>query len=195
MPRAIKKLYFPLFFPLLLLLIFSLSACASINRNNTEKYTKTGFYLDTVVSLTVYSEADAAYRIQEQQQRKTIEVTSANANIAKAEREAELKAREVEVKKQTLDAEIRAKADAEAQKTLLDVFLRRVWVFAPQKKNGPFRTVLDLSLTGSAGEPISYELIVGDGSSPLKEVEASGQYSNHTIIGDSILMEVCIFDS
>ena len=59
------------------------------------------------------AEADAAYRIQEQEQRKTIEITSANANIAKAEREAELKAREVEVKKQTLDAEIRAKADAE----------------------------------------------------------------------------------
>ena len=59
------------------------------------------------------AEADAAYRIQEQEQRKTIEITSANANIAKAEREAELKAREVQVKKQTLDAEIRAKADAE----------------------------------------------------------------------------------
>ena len=59
------------------------------------------------------AEADAAYKIQEQEQRKTIEITSANANIAKAEREAELKAREVEVRKQTLDAEIRAKADAE----------------------------------------------------------------------------------
>ena len=59
------------------------------------------------------AEADAAYQIQAQEQRKTIEVTSANANIAKAEREAELKAREVQVKKQTLDAEIRAKADAE----------------------------------------------------------------------------------
>ena len=59
------------------------------------------------------AEADAAYKIQEQEQRKTIEITSANANIAKAEREAELKAREVEVKKQSLDAEIRAKADAE----------------------------------------------------------------------------------
>ena len=59
------------------------------------------------------AEADAAYSIQQQEQRKTIEVTSANADIAKAEREAELKARQVEVKKQTLDAEIRAKADAE----------------------------------------------------------------------------------
>ena len=59
------------------------------------------------------AEADAAYSIQEQEQRKSIEVTSANADIARAERTAELKAREVEVTKQTLDAEIRAKADAQ----------------------------------------------------------------------------------
>ncbi len=59
------------------------------------------------------AEADAAYSIQQQEQRKTIEVTSANADIARADREAELKAKEVEVTKQTLDAEIRAKADAE----------------------------------------------------------------------------------
>ena len=59
------------------------------------------------------AEADAAYSIQEQQQRKSIEVSSANADIARAERTAELRAKEVEVTKQTLDAEIRAKADAE----------------------------------------------------------------------------------
>lgn len=59
------------------------------------------------------AEADAAYSIQEQAQRKTIEVASANADIAKAEREAELKAKEVDVTKQTLDAQVRAKADAE----------------------------------------------------------------------------------
>ena len=59
------------------------------------------------------AEADAAYAIQQQEQRKTIEITSANANIAKAEREAELREREVQVRKQVLDAEIRAKADAE----------------------------------------------------------------------------------
>ena len=75
------------------------------------------------------AEADAAYKIQEQEQRKTIEVTSANANIARAEREAELKSREVEVKKQTLDAEIRAKADAERyrqeQEAQADLFKRQ----------------------------------------------------------------------
>ncbi len=59
------------------------------------------------------AEADAAYSIQQHEQRKTIEITSANADIARAERNAELKAKEVQVAKQTLDAEIRAKADAE----------------------------------------------------------------------------------
>ncbi|MBC8536143.1 flotillin family protein [Feifania hominis] len=59
------------------------------------------------------AEADAAYRIQEQEQQKTIETSTVNAQIAKTEREAELKNKEVEVAKQTLDAEIRAKADAE----------------------------------------------------------------------------------
>jgi len=59
------------------------------------------------------ADADAAYAIQEQEQRRSIEVSSANADIARAERTAELKAKEVEVTKQTLDAEIRAKADAE----------------------------------------------------------------------------------
>ena len=59
------------------------------------------------------AEADAAYAIQQQEQRKTIEVTTANANIAKQEREIELKKREVEVTEQTLDAQIKKKAEAE----------------------------------------------------------------------------------
>ena len=58
------------------------------------------------------AEADAAYKIQEQEQQKSIETASVNAQIAKAEREAELRRQEVEIAKQTLDADIRAKADA-----------------------------------------------------------------------------------
>ena len=59
------------------------------------------------------AEADAAYSIKQQEQRKAIEVASENADIARAERRAELKAKEVEVTKQTLDAEVRAAADAD----------------------------------------------------------------------------------
>ena len=57
--------------------------------------------------------ADAAYEIEKQNQRKTVEVASANAEIAKAERETELKQQEVEVTQQTLDAQIKKKADAD----------------------------------------------------------------------------------
>jgi len=59
------------------------------------------------------AEADAAYQIQQEEQRKTIEVTTANANIAKQEREIELKRKEVEVTEQALDAEIKKKSEAE----------------------------------------------------------------------------------
>lgn len=59
------------------------------------------------------AEADAAYEIQSQEQRKSIETATVNAEIAKTQRQAELKQVEVEVQKQKLEAEIRAQADAE----------------------------------------------------------------------------------
>ncbi|MCQ2537678.1 MAG: flotillin family protein [Lachnospiraceae bacterium] len=59
------------------------------------------------------AEADAAYEIQKEEQRKTIEVTTANANIARQEREIELKQKEVAVTEQMLEAEIKKKAEAE----------------------------------------------------------------------------------
>lgn len=57
--------------------------------------------------------SDAAYDIQKQEQRRTIEVKSADANIAAQERAVELKRREAEVMEQSLDAEVRKKAEAE----------------------------------------------------------------------------------
>lgn len=59
------------------------------------------------------AEADAAYKIQEEEQRKTVEITTANANIAKQEKEILLKQREAEVMEQSLDAQIKKKAEAE----------------------------------------------------------------------------------
>ncbi|MBQ8821444.1 MAG: flotillin family protein, partial [Lachnospiraceae bacterium] len=53
------------------------------------------------------AEADAAYRIQEEEQRKTVEITTANANIAKQEKEILLKQKEAEVMEQALDAQIK----------------------------------------------------------------------------------------
>lgn len=62
---------------------------------------------------TKRAEAEAAYEIQNQAQQKIIGTATVDAEIAKTTREAELKKQEVEVAKQALDAEIRAKADAE----------------------------------------------------------------------------------
>lgn len=57
--------------------------------------------------------ADAAYEIQKEEQRKTIEVTTANADIAKQEREIELKQKEVAVKEHALEAEVKKQAEAD----------------------------------------------------------------------------------
>lgn len=66
------------------------------------------------------AEADAAYKIQEEEQRKTVEITTANANIAKQEKEILLKQREAEVMEQALDAQVKKKAEAEAKKFAME---------------------------------------------------------------------------
>lgn len=59
------------------------------------------------------AEADAAYSIQQQEQRKTIETTTANANLARMEKEIELKEREVAITERALEADIKKRAEAE----------------------------------------------------------------------------------
>lgn len=58
------------------------------------------------------AEADAAYDIQAEAQRKTVEIAKAEANIAKQEKEIELKNKEAQVKEQELAAEVKKTADA-----------------------------------------------------------------------------------
>ncbi|MCR5836655.1 MAG: flotillin family protein [Lachnospiraceae bacterium] len=71
------------------------------------------------------AEADSAYKIQEEEQRKTIEITTADANIAKQEKEILLKQKEAEVMEQSLDAQIKKKAEADkfAKQQLADAEL------------------------------------------------------------------------
>ena len=63
---------------------------------------------------TEQAKADAAKKIEAENQRKAHEIATANANLAKQEKEIELKEREVSVKERVLEAEI--KKTAEAQK-------------------------------------------------------------------------------
>lgn len=60
--------------------------------------------------------ADAAYEIQREEQRKSIEVSKANANIAASEKDVELKARQAEVTEKALEAQIKKKAEADRYK-------------------------------------------------------------------------------
>ena len=62
---------------------------------------------------TKRAEADAAYDIQKEEQRKSIEVAAANANIAAQEKAIDLKKKEAEVEEQALNVSVRKKADAE----------------------------------------------------------------------------------
>lgn len=75
------------------------------------------------------AEADAAYQIQAEEQRKTIETTAAEADIAKEEKAIELKMKEAAVKEQELAASIKKKADAEKyaeeQQAEVDLFKRK----------------------------------------------------------------------
>ena len=82
------------------------------------------------------AEADAAYRIQEETQRKVIEVTAAEADIAKQEKSVELRKKEAEVKEQELAATIRKQADADKyrQQQMADVELYRRQKDAEAKK-------------------------------------------------------------
>ena len=58
------------------------------------------------------AEADAAYDIQKEEQRKTIEISTANANLARQEKEIELKEREVTIMERKLEAEVKKTAEA-----------------------------------------------------------------------------------
>ncbi|MDD6327868.1 MAG: SPFH domain-containing protein [Eubacteriales bacterium] len=85
---------------------------------------------------TKKAEADAAYKIQAEEQRRSIGVSAANADIARQEREVELKAREAEVQEQSLNAQIRKQADAKKyeQQQMADVELYKRQKDAEAKK-------------------------------------------------------------
>jgi flotillin len=57
--------------------------------------------------------ADAAYKIQEEAERRSIEIASAEADIARREKEIELREREVQLKEKELEANVKKKAEAE----------------------------------------------------------------------------------
>lgn len=57
--------------------------------------------------------ADAAYQIQQETERKTVEVATADANLARQEKAIALKEKEVELTERTLEATVKKQAEAE----------------------------------------------------------------------------------
>ena len=70
-----------------------------------------------IESDTKQAEADAAYSIQQETQRRSIEVARVEADIAKKEKESDLADRQVALRERQLDAEVRKQADAMKYKT------------------------------------------------------------------------------
>ena len=66
-----------------------------------------------VIEDTKKAEADAAYEIEKQTQRKTVEVRNQEADIARREKEIELQAKEAEVAEKKLIADIQKPAEAD----------------------------------------------------------------------------------
>ena len=62
---------------------------------------------------TKKANADAAYQIQKETERKTVEITTADANLARQEKAILLKEKEVELTERSLEATVRKQADAE----------------------------------------------------------------------------------
>ena len=54
-------------------------------------------------------------------------------------------------------------------------------MFEPQKKDGPVKAVIEISLSGSDGEPETYEAMLEECSSVLNKVRAAVIISNSSI--------------
>ncbi len=125
------------------------------------------------------AEADAAYAIQQQEQRKTIEVANANANIAKQEREIELRRKDVEVTEQTLEAEIKKKAEAEKfareQRAEAELFERQrkaeAEKFEQEKQAEARKALAEAELYAKSKEAEGIRAI---GEAEAKAIEAKG---------------------
>ena len=132
---------------------------------------------------TKKAEADAAYKIQAQEQQRAIETATVNAQIAKAERETELKGREVEVKKSVLDAEIRAQADAERyraqQEAEADLYKRQkdaeARLFEQQK-------AADIAAVGKAEAEAIEAKAIAEAQGIDKKAEAMKKYGEAAIV-------------
>ena len=130
------------------------------------------------------AEADAAYSIQEEEQRKTIEVTKAQADIAKEEQYIVLKQKEAAVQEQSLDAEVKKKAEAEkfARQQDADAALYERMKVAEAKKYELEQEASGIRARGEAEAEAIRAKAIAEAEGIEKKAEAMQKYGEAAIL-------------
>lgn len=151
---------------------------------------------------TARAKADAAYKIQEQEQRKTVEIATTDADIAKQEKEAELQRQLADVREQALNAEVRKQADAdkykrekEAEASLIEKQKEaEAATYAAQQRAEARRAEAEASLYEKQKEAEGIEAVgkaqasaiqaqgIAEAEAMEKKAEAYAKYNNAAVI-------------
>lgn len=137
---------------------------------------------------TKKAEADAAYEIQKQTSRKTVEVREQEADIARREKEIELQAKEAEVAEKKLDAEVRKKAEADkfAEMQMADADLYKRQKDAEAKLYEAQREAEGIKAKGEAEAEAIKQKGIAEAEALDKKAEAMKKY------GEAAMMEMIV---
>ncbi len=129
---------------------------------------------------TKKAEADAAYQIQKEEQRRSIEVAAANADIAAQEKAVELKAKAAEVQEQELNAAIRKKADADLYQRQKEAEAKKFEMErdAEAKKFAKQQEAEGIRLVGEAEADAIRQKGIAEGEAMEKKAEAYQKYNS-----------------
>lgn len=125
------------------------------------------------------AEADAAYSIEEQEQRKTIEIATAEASIAKQEKEILLKEKEAQVEERALDAEVRKKAEAE--KFEKEQEAEALKAMAEAQKYAKEQEAVGIRMVGEAEAEAIRAKGLAEAEAMEKKAEAYQKYNNAAV--------------
>lgn len=126
------------------------------------------------------AEADAAYNIQKEEQRRTIEIAAANADIAAQEKAVELKSKEAEVQEQALNATIKKKADADLYQRQKEAEARKFETEreAEAKKFSKMQEAEGIRMVGLAEAEAIRQKGLAEAEAMQKKAEAYQLYNN-----------------
>ena len=134
------------------------------------------------------AESDAAYEIEKQTQRRTIEVAAAEADIARQTKEVELKQREADVAEQALAASVKKQADAELYRRQKEAEAKK---FESERTAEALRYQKEqeaegIRMVGEAEAEAIRQKGIAEAEAMLKKAEAYKQY-NGAAMGEMLI--------